>query len=165
MAPIEKIRAEIERLKRQSQEDLQRPEVQGFVIYELVERVKQKTCEQLLSFIASLEVEKYEVEEKYVDLKKEIIRWLDKGDITDTRFDDYNDADIEKTACHFYELGMAVGDLKIKGWVERDMGGQVILTVPHRGAADEYILLENNTFPNLRPDNTRIEVDLIIRKK
>lgn len=76
-----------------------------------------------------------------------------------------DDADIEKTACHFYELGMAVGDLKIKGWVERDMGGQVILTVPHRGAADEYILLENNTFPNLRPDNTRIEVDLIIRKK
>lgn len=59
MTPIEKIRAEIERLKRQSQEDLQRPEVQGFVIYELVERVKQKTCEQLLSFIASLEVEKH----------------------------------------------------------------------------------------------------------
>lgn len=57
-------------------------------------------------------------------------------------------------------------DLKIKGWVERDIGGQVILTVPHGpGVADEYILLENNMFPDLRPDNTRIEVDVIIRKK
>ena len=55
---------------------------------------------------------------------------------------------------------------KIKGWVERDIGGQVILTIPHGpGVADEYILLENNMFPDLRPDNTRIEVDVIIRKK
>ena len=57
-------------------------------------------------------------------------------------------------------------DLKINGWVERDIGGQVILTIPHGpGVADEYILLENNMFPDLRPDNTRIEVDVIIRKK
>lgn len=40
-----------------------------------------------------------------VDLEEEITRWLDEGDITDTRFDDYDDSDIERTARHFYELG------------------------------------------------------------
>lgn len=44
-----------------------------------------------------------------VELEEEITRWLEKGDITDTRFDDYGDADIERTARHFYELGLNSG--------------------------------------------------------
>jgi hypothetical protein len=44
-------------------------------------------------------------EQSKVDLEEEITRWLDEGDITDTRFDDYDDSDIERTARHFYELG------------------------------------------------------------
>ena len=41
-----------------------------------------------------------------VDLEKEITKWMEAGDITDTRFDDYGDSDIEITARHFYELGL-----------------------------------------------------------
>ncbi len=54
---IEKIRAEIERLIGKSQEGLQDFENQGFNTYELIERVKQKTCQQILSFIDSSEAE------------------------------------------------------------------------------------------------------------
>lgn len=45
-------------------------------------------------------------QEPEVDLEKEISKWLENGDITDTRFDDYDDSDIERTARHFYELGL-----------------------------------------------------------
>ena len=45
-------------------------------------------------------------EQSDVDLDKEITKWIDSGDITDTRFDDYDDSDIERTARHFYELGL-----------------------------------------------------------
>lgn len=43
---------------------------------------------------------------KEVDLEKEIKSWLDHGHITDTRYDDYDDNDIESTAKHFFELGI-----------------------------------------------------------
>lgn len=43
---------------------------------------------------------------KEVDLEKEIKSWLDHGHITDTRYDDYDDNDIESTAKHFFELGL-----------------------------------------------------------
>ena len=46
------------------------------------------------------------IEVKEVDLEKEIKSWLDRGHITDTRYDDYDDNDIESTAKHFFELGM-----------------------------------------------------------
>lgn len=41
-----------------------------------------------------------------VDLEKEIDEWLKAGPITDTRYDDYCDDDIQATARHFYELGL-----------------------------------------------------------
>lgn len=53
----------------------------------------------ILSFLDTLEV-------KEVDLDKEIKNWLSNGPITDTRYDDYDDRDIERTAKHFFELGM-----------------------------------------------------------
>ena len=45
------------------------------------------------------------VKQPEVNLEKEITRWLCEGDIADINFDDYDDADIEKTARHFYEFG------------------------------------------------------------
>ncbi len=47
-----------------------------------------------------------------VDLEKEIDEWLKGGPITDTRYDDYCDADIKETARHFYELGLEAGKKK-----------------------------------------------------
>ena len=44
-------------------------------------------------------------EQSEMGLKEEITRWLSDGDITDTRFDDYDDSDIERTARHFAEWG------------------------------------------------------------
>lgn len=38
-------------------------------------------------------------------LEEEIKRWLKEGEITDTRYDDYNDNDIESTARHFAQWG------------------------------------------------------------
>lgn len=49
------------------------------------------------------------LEVKEVDLEEEIKSWLDHGHITDTRYGDYDDDDIESTARHFFELG-------IKAW-------------------------------------------------
>lgn len=46
-------------------------------------------------------------EVKEVDLKKEISDWLDNGNITDTRYDDYDDNDIRETAKHFFEFGQS----------------------------------------------------------
>jgi len=46
------------------------------------------------------------LEVKEVDLESEIKSWLSNGDITDTRYDDYDDWDIERTAKHFFELGL-----------------------------------------------------------
>lgn len=48
-------------------------------------------------------------------MNSEIKNWLDHGDITDTRYDDYDDGDIERTAKHFFELGMAVSNKAQKG--------------------------------------------------
>lgn len=56
--------------------------------------------DKVLDCISSLQQNQPEV-----DLEKEISKWLEDGDITDTRFDDYDDSDIERTARHFYELG------------------------------------------------------------
>lgn len=50
----------------------------------------------------------------------------------------------------------------IKGWVERDMGGQLLLTIPHRGAADEYMLLESELFPNIHAGAKPVEVTISI---
>jgi len=50
------------------------------------------------------------LEVKRVDLESEIKSWISNGDITDTRYDNYDDGDIERTAKHFFELG-----LKAKG--------------------------------------------------
>lgn len=44
-------------------------------------------------------------EQPEVDLEKEIKRWHVLGEMTDIEFDGYDDADIERTARHFYELG------------------------------------------------------------
>ena len=60
---------------------------------------KIDVLQHLLSFLNTLEV-------KEVDLEKEIKSWLDRGHITDTRYDDYDDNDIESTAKHFFELGL-----------------------------------------------------------
>lgn len=60
---------------------------------------EQRIIEKILSIIDTLEV-------KEVDLEKEIKSWLDHGHITDTRYDDYDDNDIESTAKHFFELGL-----------------------------------------------------------
>ena len=38
-------------------------------------------------------------------LEEEIKRWLKEGEITDTRYDDYGDNDIEATARHFAQWG------------------------------------------------------------
>ena len=45
-------------------------------------------------------------EQPEVELEKEIDEWLKAGPITDTRYDDYCDDDIQVTARHFYELGL-----------------------------------------------------------
>ena len=55
--------------------------------------------EELLDFLDTLEV-------KEIDLEKKIKSWLNNGNITDTRYDDYDDGDIESTAKHFFELGL-----------------------------------------------------------
>lgn len=60
---------------------------------------KEEECKELISFLDTLEV-------KEVDLDKEIKNWLSNGPITDTRYDDYDDRDIERTAKHFFELGL-----------------------------------------------------------
>lgn len=59
------------------------------------------TCRKILDIIASLQQE-----QPKVDLEEEITKWIDSGDITDTRFADYDDSDIERTARYFYELGL-----------------------------------------------------------
>jgi len=41
-----------------------------------------------------------------IDVEGEISRWLENGNITDTRYDDYSDEDIKITARHFFELGL-----------------------------------------------------------
>ena len=46
------------------------------------------------------------IEVKEADLESEIKSWLSNGDITDTRYDDYDDGDIERTAKHFFEIGL-----------------------------------------------------------
>lgn len=53
----------------------------------------------LLNFLYTLEV-------KEADLEEEIKSWLDHGHITDTRYGNYDDNDIESTAKHFFELGL-----------------------------------------------------------
>lgn len=50
----------------------------------------------------------------------------------------------------------------IKGWVERDIGGQVTLTIPHSGAADEFMLLEGTMFPQLHAGAKPIRVEITI---
>ena len=66
-------------------------------------------------------------EQPEVDLEEEITKWIEAGDITDTRFDDYDDSDIERTARHFYEFGQSnqyqkdraeFAKLKAKEWQE-----------------------------------------------
>lgn len=47
---------------------------------------------------------------KEVNLDSEIKNWLGNGDITDIRYDDYDDIDIERTAKHFFELGLQVNN-------------------------------------------------------
>lgn len=59
------------------------------------------TCKKIIDIINSLKQKQPEM-----DLEEEISRWLESGDITDTRFDDYDDSDIERTARHFYKLGL-----------------------------------------------------------
>lgn len=55
--------------------------------------------QHLLSLLDTLET-------KEVNLDKEIENWLVHGHIADTRYNDYDDNDIESTAKHFYELGL-----------------------------------------------------------
>lgn len=62
---------------------------------------KIDACENIQELIAYIQQEQPDV-----DLEREITKWLDSGDITDTRSDDYRDSDIESTARHFYELGL-----------------------------------------------------------
>ena len=50
-----------------------------------------------------------------VDLEEEITKWIEAGDITDTRFDDYDDSDIERTARHFYEIGLNARKVAVQG--------------------------------------------------
>ena len=69
-----------------------------FLPSDLVESV-QDFKDDLLIALDTLEV-------KEMDLEKEIKSWLDHGHITDTRYDDYDDNDIESTAKHFFELGI-----------------------------------------------------------
>ena len=62
---------------------------------------RTQAINHLFNYITS-----HQQEQPEVDLEKEISKWLEDGDITDTRFDDYDDSDIERTARHFYELGL-----------------------------------------------------------
>ena len=97
MTIIEKIKAEIERRKAKAEaERVLYPKTilsanNFLLINEYVE---------LLSFLDTLE------SEKLMDgLEEEVKRWLKEGEITDTRYDDYDDNDIEATARHFAKWG------------------------------------------------------------
>ncbi len=94
----EKLIAEIERRINIKENLTQHPEMSDMKesLYDII-----GAFQSIKSFIISLQQEQPEV-----DLEKEITKWIDSGDITDTRFNDYDDSDIERTARHFYELGL-----------------------------------------------------------
>lgn len=82
------------------------------VVAEIKKRTNEYPCdnsEQDIGYHCALyEMQDFlnTLETKEVDLEKEIKSWLDHGHITDTRYDDYDDNDIESTAKHFFELGL-----------------------------------------------------------
>lgn len=51
--------------------------------------------------------------------------------------------------------------LKMTGRVERDIGGQVTLTVSHAASAEEFILLDSSYFPEIKVGSGPTEVDLL----
>ena len=52
---------------------------------------------------------------------------------------------------------------RLNGVIERDSGGQITLTIPHKGAADEWMLLDASEFSEVRCGQS-INVEIIIRK-
>lgn len=91
------LRKEIEKLE----EEARKVRVSGTDKEAIGADGKVKLCLKLKSLVDSLQQGQQEEPDK--SLEKEITRWLNEGDITDTRFDDYDDSDIEKTARHFAE--------------------------------------------------------------
>ena len=73
--------------------------------YENCGGVNSKTgvLQEVQELISTLQQEQPEL--PGVELEEEITRWLGEGDITDTRFEEYGDSDIEQTARHFAEWG------------------------------------------------------------
>ena len=129
-------------------------------------------CQELLSFIESLE------KEKDVDLEKEI----EEVAMGVSGCDFCHESEMiereewcKKQFRHFYELGLnAKTDTpKIKGWVARDKDGQlgVYDIPPVRGnicwypqVRFENWVLPENAFPNLKWEDEPIEVELEIHR-
>ena len=71
------------------------------------------------------------------ELEEEIKRWLKEGEITDTRFDDYDDNDIEATARHFAQ------------WQKEQMMKEAY--IESRIVDDGRMEIEGNPLPCLNP--------------
>ena len=92
------------------------------------------TYSSVLRLIDSLQQEQSEVE-----LEKEIYKWIAEGDITDIRFGDYDDLDIERTARHFYELGFNARKPMWHSIAEEtptDYGSEVIVACRNKNKED-----------------------------
>lgn len=53
---------------------------------------------------------------------------------------------------------------KIHGWVARDIGGQLTLSISNSPAGDEFMIIPSKLFPEIHAENV-LEVELIIRRK
>lgn len=53
---------------------------------------------------------------------------------------------------------------RLNGVIERDICGQITLTIPHKGEADEWMLLDSREFPEVRCGQS-INVEIIIKEK
>ena len=168
MTQIEQIKAEIERLIKQT--ELRRGEASA--------DGARETLYWLKDFIESLE------KERDVDLEKEIVEMMAKQPFFIKAKDQI------AFARHFYELGcrhtaVLYDDMEkerqrrqeneptIKGWVARDKDGQlgVYDILPIRGNTCWYpqVRFENwvlpeNAFPDLKWEDEPIEVELIVNR-
>ena len=96
-------------------------------------------------------------EQAGVELEGEITRWLEKGDITDTRFDNYDDSDIERTARHFFELGLSAGGEKTNG----------VDGVVHHALKSDWIVTDKNKLAAILkafPEGAEVELFVCAKK-
>jgi hypothetical protein len=97
-------------------------------------------------------------EQADVELEEEITRWLEKGDITDTRFDNYDDSDIERTARHFFELGLGAGREKSNG----------VDGVVHHALKSHWIVTNKNKLAAILkafPEGAEVELFITAKKE